>query len=66
MLLVATALVALNLRPGASTVGPVLDEIRDGLGMSGGAAGALTGLPGLCFGVGGALAVGLGRRVGAT
>lgn len=66
VLLVATALVALNLRPGASTVGPVLDEIRDGLGMSGGTAGALTGLPGLCFGVGGALAVGLGRRVGAA
>lgn len=66
VLLVATALVALNLRPGASTVGPVLTEIRAGLGMSGGVAGALTGLPGLCFAVGGALAVGLGRRLGAA
>nr|WP_267911277.1 MFS transporter [Janibacter endophyticus] len=52
------------MRPGASAVGPVLDEIRDGLGMGGGAAGALTGLPGLCFGIGGALAVRLGRRAG--
>ena len=64
LLVVATVLVSLNLRPGASAVGPVLDEIRDGLGMGGGAAGALTGLPGLCFGIGGALAVRLGRRAG--
>ena len=64
LLVVATVLVALNLRPGASAVGPVLDEIRTGLGMGGGAAGALTGLPGLCFGVGGALAVRLGRHAG--
>ena len=64
LLVVATVLVSLNLRPGASAVGPVLDEIRGGLGMGGGAAGALTGLPGLCFGVGGALAVRLGRRAG--
>lgn len=64
LLVVATVLVSLNLRPGASAVGPVLDEIRGGLGMGGGAAGALTGLPGLCFGVGGALALRLGRRAG--
>lgn len=64
LLVVAVLLVSLNLRPGASAVGPVLDEIRQGLEMGGGAAGALTGLPGLCFGVGGALAVRLGRRAG--
>lgn len=64
VLVVATVLVSLNLRPGASSVGPVLDEVRQELGMGGGAAGALTGLPGLCFGIGGALAVRLGRRAG--
>lgn len=62
----AVALVSVNLRPGAASVGPVLAEIRDGLGMSSGVAGALTGLPGLCFAVFGALAVTLGRRIGTT
>ena len=42
LLVVATVLVALSLRPGASAVGPVLDEIRTGLGMGGGAAHALS------------------------
>ena len=66
LLVAAVALVSLNLRPGASSVGLVLQEIRDGLGMSAGAAGAVTGLPGLCFGLAGALAVGLARRIGMT
>lgn len=66
ILVAAIALVSLNLRPGASSVGPVLQEVRDGLGMSAGVAGALTGLPGLCFGVAGALAVGFARWVGMT
>ena len=38
LLVVATVLVALSLRPGASAVVPVLYEIRTGLGMGGGAA----------------------------
>ena len=59
-------LVSINLRPGASSPGPVLEEVRQGLGMSAGVAGAMTGLPGLCFGVVGALAVGFARRVGMT
>ncbi|CAA9396795.1 MAG: hypothetical protein AVDCRST_MAG32-2680 [uncultured Nocardioides sp.] len=62
----AVVLVSVNLRPGASSVGPVLAEVRDGLGMSSGVAGVVTGLPGLCFGVAGALAVPLARRVGTT
>ena len=66
ILVAAVALVSLNLRPGASSIGPVLQEVRDGLGMSAGVAGALTGLPGLCFGLAGALAVGFARRVGMT
>jgi len=66
LLVAAIVLVSLNLRPGASSVGPVLQEVRDGLGMSAGAAGVVTGLPGLCFGLVGALAVGFARRVGMT
>lgn len=66
ILLAAIVLVSINLRPGASSPGPVLEEVRDGLGMSAGVAGAMTGLPGLCFGLVGALAVGFARRVGMT
>lgn len=66
VLLAAVVLVSVNLRPGASSPGPVLTEVRDGLGMSAGIAGAMTGLPGLCFGLVGALAVGFARRVGMT
>lgn len=64
--LVAVVVVSVNLRPGASSVGPVLEEVRTGLGMGGGVAGALTGLPGLCFALAGLLAVAFGRRVGTT
>ena len=66
LLLAAVVLVSLNLRAGASSPGPVLEEIRDGLDMTAGVAGAMTGLPGLCFGLVGALAVGFARRVGMT
>lgn len=66
ILLAAVVLVSVNLRPGASSPGPVLQEVRDGLGMSAGVAGAMTGLPGLCFGLVGALAVGFARTVGMT
>ncbi len=62
----AVVLVAVNLRPGASSVGPVLAEVRDGLAAGSGVVGVLTGLPGLCFAGFGALAVGLARRVGTT
>lgn len=60
----AVALLALNLRPGATSLGPVLAEVRDGLGMDAATAGALTGLPGLAFAVFGALAVALALRTG--
>lgn len=66
ILVVAVVLVSVNLRPGASSPGPVLEEVRQGLGMSAGLAGAMTGLPGLCFGLVGALAVPFARRVGMT
>ena len=64
--LLATALIAINLRPGASSVGPVLEEVTAGLGTGPGVAGILTGLPGLCFGLVGATAVGIARRIGIT
>ena len=51
LLIVGMAAVAANLRPAASTVGPVLDEIRDALGLSAIEAGVLTALPPLCFGL---------------
>jgi CP family cyanate transporter-like MFS transporter len=66
VLVLAVAVVALNLRPGATSVGPVLEEVRAGLSMGAGTAGILTALPPLCFGLGGAVAVALARRVGLT
>ena len=64
--ILATALIAINLRPGATSVGPVLEEVTAGLGIGSGTAGILTGLPGLCFGLVGAMAVGISRRIGVT
>ncbi|GAA1578318.1 MFS transporter [Actinomadura kijaniata] len=49
-------LVALNLRPAITAVGPLLTEIRGDFGLSGTAAGALTTLPLVCFGAYGLLA----------
>ncbi|MGH3387844.1 MAG: hypothetical protein ACRDOO_03100, partial [Actinomadura sp.] len=53
-LLLITA-IAVNLRPAVVGVGPLLPEIRADLGMGSAAAGALTTLPVLCFGVFGLL-----------
>lgn len=64
LLLAATVLISLNLRPGASSVGPVLEELGGELGMAPAVAGLMTALPGLCFGAVGALAVTLAHRVG--
>ena len=55
---------AFNLRPAAVSVGPVLGETRDGLGMSGTVTGVLTSLPVLAFAVFGALAPRAARVVG--
>ena len=55
-------LVALNLRPAITAVGPLLTDIRSGLGLSSATAGALTTLPVLCFGVFGLLAPALRHR----
>jgi len=62
--LVGLVLLALNLRPAAVSVGPVLSEVRDGLGMNAATAGLLTSLPVLAFAGFGALAPALAARVG--
>jgi len=62
--LVAILLLSTNLRPAAVSVGPVLDELRDGLGMGPASAGLLTSLPVLSFAVFGALAPVAARRLG--
>ncbi len=57
-------LVAINLRPAAASVGPVLGQIQSGTGLSSGGAGALATLPVLCFGLLAPLAPLLARRRG--
>jgi cyanate transporter len=48
---VAIILTGLNLRTAVNSVGPVLEEIERGLGLSSGMAGLVTSLPVLCFAV---------------
>lgn len=57
-------LVALNLRPAVVGVGPLLTEIRADVGLSATAAGVLTALPVLCFGLLAPVAPRVARRVG--
>ena len=64
LVLTGLVLLSFNLRPAAVSVGPVLQEVRDGLGMSGPEAGLLTSLPVLAFAVFGALAPAVARMVG--
>ncbi|MGK5498589.1 CynX/NimT family MFS transporter [Streptomyces sp. URMC 125] len=60
------ALVAFNLRPAITGLGPLLAEVRSALGMSGTVAGLLTSAPALCFAVFGSAAPRLARRWGAA
>ena len=62
--LLGLVLLSLNLRPAAVSVGPVLEEVRDALGMSAASAGLLTSLPVIAFAVFGALAPAAARRIG--
>ncbi|MFI8206333.1 CynX/NimT family MFS transporter [Streptomyces sp. NPDC085937] len=64
LLVVGIVLAALNLRPAITSFGALLEEVRDGLGMSGSVAGLLTSLPALCFAVFGSTAPRLARRFG--
>ncbi|MCL8016037.1 CynX/NimT family MFS transporter [Streptomyces sp. AS02] len=64
LLVVGIVLAALNLRPAITSLGALLEEVRDGLGMSGSLAGVLTSVPPLCFAVFGVMAPRLARRFG--
>ncbi|WP_114853322.1 MFS transporter [Brachybacterium sp. YJGR34] len=64
--LIAIAAVALNLRPGATSLGPVMEPLVDSYGQGAIASGLLTALPCLAFGVLGLLAVPISRRLGLT
>ncbi|MFF8019529.1 CynX/NimT family MFS transporter [Streptomyces sp. NPDC007896] len=61
---VGIVLTALNLRPAITSFGALLEDVRDGLGMSGTVAGLLTSVPPLCFAVFGVMAPRLARRFG--
>jgi CP family cyanate transporter-like MFS transporter len=65
VMLVGLGLVALNLRPAVTSVGPLLAEIVQSLGFDRTEAGILTTLPVLCFGLIAPVAPVLGRRFGA-
>ncbi|WP_030753385.1 CynX/NimT family MFS transporter [Streptomyces sp. NRRL F-5135] len=64
LLAVGLVLAALNLRPAITSLGALLEEVRDGLQMSGSVAGVLTSVPPLCFAVFGFAAPRLARRFG--
>ncbi|MFD8387906.1 CynX/NimT family MFS transporter [Streptomyces sp. NPDC059680] len=64
LVVLGIVLSALNLRPAITSLGALLEEVRDGLGMSGSVAGLLTSVPPLCFAVFGVTAPRLARRFG--
>ncbi|MEV4249407.1 MFS transporter [Streptosporangium canum] len=64
LLVVGIVLAALNLRTAVTSVGPVLDRISSGLGMSGVGVGLLTTLPVLIFASVGAVTPALARKIG--
>ncbi|MFJ9089269.1 CynX/NimT family MFS transporter [Streptomyces sp. NPDC102384] len=64
LVVVGIVLAAVNLRPAITSLGALLEEVRDGLGMSGSVAGLLTSVPPLCFAIFGVMAPRLARRFG--
>lgn len=64
LVVVGLVLTALNLRPAITSLGALLEEVRDGLHMSGSVAGVLTSVPPLCFAIFGIMAPRLARRFG--
>ncbi|MDH6227612.1 MULTISPECIES: MFS transporter [Streptomyces] len=66
LLVAAVVLAALNLRPAVTSLGALLEEVREGFGMSGAVAGLLTSVPSLCFAAFGVAAPRLARRFGAA
>jgi CP family cyanate transporter-like MFS transporter len=63
-ILLGVVVLSFNLRPAATSVGPVLGDLSDDLGMSATTAGVLTTLPVLCFAAFGAVAPWLARQIG--
>ncbi|MER6998342.1 MFS transporter [Streptomyces sp. NPDC000410] len=64
VVIVGLVLAALNLRPAITSLGALLEEVQNGLHMSGTVAGVLTSVPPLCFAVFGITAPRLARRFG--
>ena len=64
LVVVGIVVLAFNLRPAAVSIGPVLNELTEGLGMSHTTAGVLTTLPVIAFAVVGAAASWLARAAG--
>ncbi|BCK72116.1 hypothetical protein Srufu_060690 [Streptomyces libani subsp. rufus] len=64
LVIAGLVLAALNLRPAITSLGALLEEVREGLGMSGTVAGLLTSVPALCFAAFGIAAPRLARRWG--
>jgi MFS transporter, CP family, cyanate transporter len=64
VLLAGVVLVAINLRPAAASIGPLIGRIERDTGLSSGWASALTTLPVLCFGALAPLAPVLAKRFG--
>ncbi|WP_298088103.1 MFS transporter [uncultured Corynebacterium sp.] len=66
LLFVAVIAVAVNLRSGISSVGPVLEETLAAFGADASYAGAITAMPGFLFALLGIVAVPLAMRLGLT
>jgi CP family cyanate transporter-like MFS transporter len=64
VLAVAVGLVAANLRPALASVGPVLEDVRSDLALSGTSAALVVSLPVLCLGALASIAPRLARRWG--
>ena len=64
MLLLAILLIAANLRPSITAVGPVLDDIRSSLQLSSGVASVLISIPLVAFGLFSPVAPWISRRLG--
>lgn len=60
----AIVLTAANLRPAVTSVGALLPELQQTVGLSATVSGVLTSLPPVCFGLFGLLGAALGRRFG--
>ncbi|WP_338750678.1 MFS transporter [Janibacter alittae] len=64
LIVIGVALISINLRPGATSIGPLLEELSASLSLTPTLAGVLTALPGFAFALAGGVAVALARRVG--